>query len=131
MKVGDFMDLDFMTTDGAKKAKARMVKAEKKKLNVLLADLAEDKKKVAEGLVDESAFMRATLKQLRDYIDANGIIDEMQQGQYSIMRESPAVRTYNTMVQKYAAVCKQLFDMIPNKGNLPPDDEFEKFRQSK
>lgn len=120
-----------MTSEEAKKAKARMVKAEKKRLNVLLADLAEDKKKAAEGLIDESSFMRATLKQLREYIDANGVIDEMQQGDYSILRESPAVRTYNTMVQKYAAVCKQLFDMIPSKGNLQPDDEFEKFRNSK
>ncbi len=125
------MDLDFMTSEEAKKAKVRMVKAEKKRLNVLLADMPEEKKKAAEGLIDESAFMRATLKQLRDYIDANGIIDEMQQGQYSILRESPAVRTYNAMVQKYAAVCKQLFDMIPSKGNIQKDDDFDKFRQSK
>ncbi len=121
-----------MVSEEAKKAKLRMVRAEKKRLKTLLLDLAEDKKKAAEGLIDECAFMRATLKQLRDYIDANGVIDEMQQGDYSILRESPAVRTYNTMVQKYSAVCKQLFDMLPNKGNLPPaDDEFEKFRQSK
>ena len=120
-----------MTSDEAKKAKARLVRAEKRRLKTLLAELTEDKKKAAEGLIDESSFMRATLKQLREYIDANGIIDEMQQGQYSILRESPAVRTYNTMVQKYAAVCKQLFDMIPSKGIIPPEDEFEKFRQSK
>lgn len=120
-----------MTSEEAKKAKAKMVKAEKKRLNALLVDLAEDKKKAAEGLIDESSFMRATLKQLREYIDANGVIDEMQQGDYSILRESPAVRTYNTMVQKYAAVCKQLFDMIPSKGIVQPDDDFEKFRNSK
>jgi hypothetical protein len=117
------MDLDFMVSEEAKKAKLRMVRAEKKRLKTLLLDLAEDKKKAAEGLIDECAFMRATLKQLRDYIDANGVIDEMQQGDYSILRESPAVRTYNTMVQKYSAVCKQLFDMLPNKGNLPPADD--------
>lgn len=126
------MDLDFMTTKEAKQSKSKMVKAEKKRLNTLLLELAENKKKAAEGLIDECAFMRATLKQLRDYIDDNGCIDEMQQGEYSILRESPAVRTYNTMVQKYSAVCKQLFDMLPSKV-IPPavDDGFDTYRASK
>lgn len=126
------MVLDFMVTEEAQKAKTKLIKAEKKRLNTLLADLAENKKKAAEGLIDECSFMRATLKQLREYIDANGCIDEMQQGEYSILRESPAVRTYNTMVQKYAAVCKQLFDMLPSKAVAAViDDGFDSFRAAK
>lgn len=91
-----------------------------------------DKKKAVEGLIDECAYMRATLKQLRSFIDDNGFVDEMPQGDYSILRESPAMRSYNTMAPKYAALCKQLFDMLPNKGNSSSDgDEFESFRQNK
>ena len=126
------MNNDFFQSPEAKKEKVNQINAERRRLNTLLAELDENKKKAAEGLIDECAFMRATLKQLRAFIDDNGFIDDMQQGDYSILRESPAVRTYNTMIQKYAALCKQLFDMLPNKGNTPlGDDEFEKFRNSK
>lgn len=122
-------EIDLSKAD--KEKKQRDIRAEKKRLNTLLADLPEDKKKAAEGLIDECAFMRATLKQLRLYIDEHGILDEMAQGNYSIIRESPAVRTYNTMVQKYSAVCKQLFDMLPTKKPEAADDGFDDFRAIK
>lgn len=111
-------------------AKDKIIRAEKRRLKSLLEDLTENKKKAAEGLIDECAFMRATLKQYRDYITAEGLIDVMPQGDYSIKREHPAVRSYSTMVQKYATVCKQLFDMLPTKI-AAPDDDFDSFRQSK
>lgn len=123
------MELDFSAED--KEKKQRDIRTEKKRLNTLLTDLTQDKKKAAEGLIDECAFMRATLKQLRNYIDKHGILDEMAQGSYSITRESPAVRTYNTMVQKYSAVCKQLFDMLPVKKPEAADDGFDDFRTIK
>jgi hypothetical protein len=113
------------------KARDKMIKAEKKKLNGLLEELDQHKKKAAEGLIEECAFMRATLKQYRDYMSTEGLIDEMQQGVYTIKREHPAVRSYCTMIQKYAAACKQLFDMLPNKPVVPDTDDFEDFRKSK
>lgn len=126
------MSLNFMITEEAKKEKLKLIKAEKKRFLQILKDLDENKKKAAQGLIDECAFMRATLKQLRDYIDSSGCIDEMQQGEYSILRESPAVRTYNVMIQKYASVCKQLFDMLPSKtAALIIDDGFDSFRAYK
>ena len=113
------------------KAKERVVRAEKRRLKSLLEDLPENKKKAAEGLIDECAWMRATLKQYREYITTVGLIDVMPQGNYSIKREHPAVRSYSTMVQKYAAVCKQLFDMLPSKVPIPDDDDFDEFRKLK
>lgn len=113
------------------KVKDKTIRAEKRRLKSLLEDLEENKKKAAEGLIDECAFMRATLKQYREYITNEGLIDIMPQGDYSIKREHPAVRSYNTMVQKYAAVCKQLFDMLPTKPALPEDDDFDAFRKAK
>lgn len=65
-------------------AKDKVIKAEKRRLKSLLEDLTENKKKAAEGLIDECAFMRATLKQYRDYITAEGLIDVMPQGDYSM-----------------------------------------------
>jgi hypothetical protein len=112
------------------KAKDRLIRAERRRIIKLLADLGEDRKKAAEGLIDECAFMRATLKTLREYISTEGLIDVMSQGSYSVKREHPAVRSYNTMIQKYAAVCKQLLDMLPSKP-LPEGDDFDDFRKAK
>lgn len=114
-----------------KKEKIKLIRAEKKRLKILLSELPEEKKKAAEGLIDECAFMRATLKELREYIDENGLIDEMPQGEYNILRESPAVKSYNTMIQKYTAVCKLLFDIVPTKAAIENEDDFEEFRSFK
>ncbi len=111
------------------KAKDKLIKAEKRRLKTLLQDLDENKQKAAEGLIDECAFMRATLKQYREYINVEGIIDIMAQGSYSVKREHPAVRSYSTMIQKYSAVCKQLFEMLPAKVEIPEQDDFEDFRK--
>lgn len=113
------------------KAKDKKIRAEKRRLKTLLEDLEESKMRAAEGLIDECAFMRVTLLQLREYITTQGIIDIMPQGDYSIKREHPAIRTYNVMVQKYAGVCKQLFDMLPSKIQAAPDDDFDEFRRGK
>lgn len=112
-------------------AKEKMTRKEKRRLKSLLEDLEESKQKAADGLIDECAFMRATLSQYREYITEEGLIDVMQQGTYAIKREHPAVRSYNTMVQKYSAVCKMLFDMLPTKPILTEEDGFDAFRMEK
>lgn len=129
-KGGESMSVEKPTPEEIQ-AKEKTMRAEKRRLKSLLEDLTDNKKKAAEGLIDECAFMRATLKEYRQYITNEGLIDIMPQGDYSIKREHPAVRSYNTMVQKYAAVCKQLFDMLPSKPVVPDDDDFDAFRKAK
>jgi len=90
-------------------------------------ELDKNKLSTAEGLIQEAAFMRVTLQDLKNDINSNGAIDEMPQGDYSIMRESPSVKTYNTMVQRYATVCKEIFSLLPKDKPKPEDDEFESF----
>ena len=56
----------------------------------------------------------------------------MPQGDYSILREHPALKSYNTMVQRYAAVLKQLTDLLPKEEQKAvEDDGFEKFVNSR
>lgn len=103
------------------------IKQEIARLNKIYADLDGKKKQVAEGLISEAAFMRSTLTQLKQMIDEAGPIDEMSQGEYSILREHPAVKTYNTMIQRYATVIKQLSDMLPKEVPKEDDDGFDQF----
>jgi hypothetical protein len=107
--------------------KDEVVKKEIRRLKRIYKDLDDDKKKVCEGLIEEAAFMRATLADLRATIDREGAIDEMPQGEYSILREHPAAKLYNTMIQRYSAITKQLSSLLPEAVVKEPDDGFDSF----
>lgn|SRR5699024_4023388 len=107
--------------------KEKRINDEKTRLTDIISGLPDERQSIAEGLIDEIAFMRATLKDLKDDINANGAVDEMPQGDYSIMRESPAVKTYNTMVQRYNGSCKELFSLLPKETVNDIDSEFDDF----
>lgn len=106
-----------------------VIKKEVRRLKRIYKDLEGKKKQAAEGLIVEAAFMRGTLTVLKQFICEEGPIDEMKQGEYSILREHPAARTYNSMIQRYMTICKQLTDLLPKEVEKPPeDDEFDNFR---
>lgn len=107
--------------------KEKEIKKEISRLNRIFKDLDKNKKSTAEGLIQEAAFMRVTLKDLKDDINKNGAVDEMPQGEYSILRESPTVKTYNTMIQRYTSVTKELFNLLPKDTPKQEDDGFESF----
>jgi len=94
--------------------KQKAIKKEIRKLRRLFKNLPKDKKKAAEGLIQEAAFMKVTLEETRYIIDCEGIIENFEQGAQKFKREHPATKVYNTMINRYAAVCKQLFDMVPD-----------------
>lgn len=108
--------------------KQKIIKAEITKLKKLFADLPVNKLKAAEGLIQEAAFMKATLGEARKMIDKSGILDWFEQGPNAYYREHPATKVYNTMIQRYATVCKQLFDMVPDGDkNKDAADELMEF----
>ena len=84
-----------------------------RKLKRLLKLVPVDRRAVAEKLIAEIAFMEDTLNGLRRHIEKNGAIDHFKQGQQEFDRESPAVKTYNTMIQRYSLIYRQLTDMLP------------------
>ncbi|MGI6597986.1 MAG: hypothetical protein ACOX2T_09335 [bacterium] len=51
-----------------------------------------------------------------------------EQGARKFLREHPATKVYNTMIQRYATVCKQIFDMVPDPdAGKQAEDEFMAF----
>ena len=108
--------------------KERQIKKEIKRLTELFRDLEENKKAAVEGLIQEAAFMRVTMSELKEDINEKGPIDEMEQGDYSILRASPSVTTYNTMIQRYTTVMKEILNLFPKKEAPGIDDDgFESF----
>lgn len=108
-------------------AKDRQTKNEIARLTKIFKDIDKNKKLSAKGLIEEAAYMKSTLKELKSFIDENGAIDEMQQGSYTILRENPALKSYNTMIQRYTTVIKELINLLPKDIQKETSDGFDEF----
>lgn len=95
-------------------------------LNDMVGLVPEDRRAVAKGLVTELNFMRRTLVQLRKHVDENGPVDLFCNGKQQMLRESPALKSYSTLINRYGALSKQLVSMIP-EDQQPEEDEFDQF----
>lgn len=118
-----------MNYDG--KTKEEIIKAEKRKLAGIYTRLDKKTKRSVDSLVDEAAFMAASLYELRKIIDEKGYTEEYQNGaNQKGIKKCSEVEIYNTMIKNYSSVVKQLTDLLPKdqeKGKTPPSDGFEDF----
>ena len=123
--------IDFPVEDSrtsATEEKAKKIKAELTRLKKVFKDLPEDKRRIVDGLIQEAAFMRATLEETREIIDREGVIELFEQGAQRFLREHPATKVYAALVNRYSAVIKQLIDLLPdNKGADNGADELMEF----
>ncbi|MFM1542300.1 hypothetical protein ABGF49_07775 [Helcococcus ovis] len=104
--------------------KEKRIKKEISKFKKFTKDLSIEDKQMSMNLIEELGFMKVTLEDLKEEINESGVVTEMIQGEYSIMRENPALKSYNTMVQRYNATLKQL-DEIINKNNIKSDKNID------
>ena len=109
------------------KIKEKMIKNEIVRLTRIFKKIEKNKRLTTKGLIEEAAYMKATLKELKASIDESGPIDEMQQGEYSILREHPALKAYNPMVQRYTTVIKELTNLLPKEQIKELSDGFDEF----
>lgn len=122
MKVGEDM------SEKKEVDKNTLVSREVNRLTNFFKDIDRNRRLTAKGLIEEAAFMRITLQQLKSEIDKDGPIDEMPQGDYSILREHPALKSYNTMVQRYTNIIDKLVNMHPKEEvKKDVDDGFDSF----
>ena len=82
----------------------------------LLEQLSDDRRPVGEQLLKELVFMSETLDNLKTTIRETGEIDLFKQGKQKFLRENPAMKTYNTTVQRYGLLFRQFTDLLP-KGD--------------
>ena len=82
-------------------------------LEAILEHIPEDKKYIGRKLIDELVFMQDILTQLKRKIKENGTEEEFIQGKQNFVRESTALKSYNTTVQRYSTLYKQLTDLMP------------------
>lgn len=113
------------------KEKLKRIKTEKNKLNRIFKNIDEKRRKTVERLIDNAAFMAATLEDLQEDINTNGVISEYQNGENQWgTKKSPEVEVYNTMLKNYTSVIRQLTDLLPPKEVKENDDGFDAFLNS-
>lgn len=99
-----------------------------KTLREMFINLDDNKGRMALNLLDKAEFMEATLKELQDKVKKDGTVVIMCQGNYSIERENPALKSYNTTIKNYSSIIKQLVDLLP-KEDKSKIDSFEDFAE--
>lgn len=105
------------------------IKAEAARLREILHDVPKQQISLVERLIDRAAFMLVTLQDYEKAITEEGIITDMPQGDYSIRRENPAARGYNTLVKNYQGVIRQLTDLLPDRKEAAADAAGERLRR--
>lgn len=110
--------------------KAELEKREKRKLAGIYRKLDKDTKKSVESLIEEAAFMAASLYELREIINRKGYTEEYQNGANQRgIKKCSEVEIYNTMVKNYMSTIKQLTDLLPKEAaqEVEKSDGFEEF----
>ena len=111
--------------------KNKKITKETNKLKKLFNELPENKKKMAEKLIENASFMSITLDELKEDIKIYGVKETYVNGKDQFgFKESIESKTYNTMVKNYMNIIKQLNDMLPEDKKINEDDEFERFNGS-
>lgn len=115
-----------------KEEKEKKIKTEFNKLKKLFKELDKDNDKekieLANRLIRQVSFMEITLLDLQDRINKEGSVDLFEQGSQKMIREHPAVKSYNSMIKNYNATIKQLNDLLPkNEAKVKVDDGFNDF----
>jgi hypothetical protein len=110
--------------------KDEIIKAEKAKLNGIYSKLETKTKKSVSSLVDEAAFMAASLYELRNIINQKGYTEEYQNGANQVgIKKCSEVEIYINLSKNYMAIMKQLTDLLPKEpqGRQGGSDGFNEF----
>ena len=103
-----------MAASGKEKTKDQRIKSEKTRLKGIFKELEENKRNLVTPLIEKAAFMSIELDDLQETIEREGWTSEYKNGenQYGTKR-SPEAETYIALSKNYAAVIKQLTELVP------------------
>lgn len=107
-------------------------KIEEDKLWSALDGLSDKKKKLVEKTVIDAAFKAIQLEDLHAVIQAEGVIEEYQNGQNQSGRKvSSNVQVYTSLEKSYQNQVKILLDALPKEIVKEQDDGFDNFINSR
>lgn len=101
-----------------------------KQLKTLLKQIPKDRQPIAESIYNELSFMQKTLNSLKKQVEEEGAVSMFKQGRQEFLREHPALKGYNTTVQRYSLLYKQLVDLLPPVQEVQKVDPLLEFIKS-
>ena len=107
----------------------KLLKKETNKLNKIFKPLLDDTSfNIAQGLINNAAFMYITLLSLQQDILLNGCTEEYQNGaNQSGIKESSSIKVYNNMIRSYNTVIKNLIGLLPAERQSDVQDTLTAF----
>lgn len=111
----------------AKLKKDTLIKRKRSELAEIFQEINENKRKIAQPLIDTMAFIAVELPELEEKIKAEGWTEEYTNGKnQSGMKKSAAADTYISLTKNFATITKQLLDIVPETTNQGKLKEFLK-----
>ena len=116
---------DYITTSAD--IKKNCADAELEKLEKLFSPLPENEKSFIQPLLENAAFMRATLDELQIKIWLEGATDEYQNGANQCgVKISASIQAYNQLMKTYHTLMDKLMAKLPAEKNTA--DELDEFK---
>jgi cysteinyl-tRNA synthetase len=113
-------DVDFLK----QQEKLEKISSEIKRLGKLFAGMDLKTRKAIQPLIEKAAFMSATLDELQEDINREGVVETYQNGaNQSGVKKSSKVEVYNAMIKNYSGVMKQLTDLLPKPSAGAPSGQ--------
>jgi hypothetical protein len=108
--------------------KDEQITEELKRLEKIFAGIDSHKKQVNKKLIANAAFMAVTLQELQERINLDGAVMNYVNGNgIESLQEHPAQKSYNTMINRYTAIMKQLTDLLDTKDQKSDHDTLMEF----
>lgn len=111
----------------SKEEQNKMIKKEIARYKKIFKSLSEDKRNIAQRLIERVAFMNVTLGILEEEIKERGPTCKFKNGSQEMTVENPSQKSYNAMINRYTAACEKLFALVSKEPPKPNDDGFDKF----
>ena len=120
-----------MAKKRADMTKEEKITSEKNRLKKHYTKLHPSKKALAQGLIEQAAFMRIELAELAKDLEENGWTEMFSQGKEEpYERARPTGQIYNTTNSNYQKIIDKLDKLLPKEepeANKKEDDGFEQF----
>ena len=108
--------------------KKKEIKKEQNRITKIFKNVDKDVYDIAKNLIEEAAFMSATLKENRKYIEEHGVKEFYMNGKGQFgFKESVESKNYNAMIKNYTNLIKQLIDLLPKSDKKNAGEDLLKF----
>ena len=114
--------------DGKMKNKESLISSKVAELRRTYRGIDDSRKKNAEMLIPNAAFMCVSMMELENIINKKGYSEEYQNGaNQKGVKKCSEVETYNNFAKNYLSYIKQLDDMLQKSGGSSKEDELMEY----